>query len=96
MPLVVTALQSFLSSLIVCKIIVLTDHATLKYLFIKKYAKSRLIRMVLLLQEFDLEFKDKKCAENVVAYHLSCLNFDTITEPLSLNESFLDKQLVTC
>ena len=27
--------------------------------------------------------------------HLSCLNFDTITEPLLLNESFPDEQLMS-
>ena len=50
---------------------------------------------MLLLQEFDLEFKDKKGTENVVAGHLSCLHFETITEPLTLNESFPDEQLMS-
>ncbi|KAH9698191.1 hypothetical protein KPL71_023923 [Citrus sinensis] len=45
-------------------------------------------------EEFDLEFKDKKGTENVVADHLSRLHFDTITEPLILNESFPDEQLM--
>ena len=49
----------------------------------------------MLLQEFDLELKDKKDTENVVADHLSRLNFDTITEPLTLNESFPDEQLMS-
>ena len=60
-----------------------------------KDAKNRLIRWVLLLQEFDLEFKDKKGTKNIVADHLSCLNFDTITKPLTLNESFPDEQLMS-
>ncbi|KAH9670241.1 Ribonuclease H [Citrus sinensis] len=46
-------------------------------------------------EEFDLEFKDKKGTENVVADHLSRLHFDTITEPLPLNESFPDEQLMS-
>ncbi|KAH9696772.1 hypothetical protein KPL71_023323 [Citrus sinensis] len=46
-------------------------------------------------EEFDLEFKDKKGTENVVADHLSRLHFDTIAEPLILNESFPDEQLMS-
>ena len=50
---------------------------------------------MLLLQEFDLEFKDKKGIENVVADHLSRLHFDTISESLTLNESFSNEQLMS-
>ena len=46
-------------------------------------------------EEFDLEFKDKKGIENVVADHLSRLYFDTIMKSLPLNESFSDKQLIS-
>ena len=43
-----------------------TDHAAIKYLMAKKDAKPRLIRWVQLLQEFDLEIKDKKDSDNVI------------------------------
>ena len=57
---VVFAIDKFWSYLVGAKIIVYTDHAALKYLLTKKDAKPRLIRWVLLLQEFDLKIKDKK------------------------------------
>ncbi|CAN6685845.1 unnamed protein product [Malus baccata var. baccata] len=51
---VVFALDKFRSYLIGTKVIVFTDHAALKYLLTKKEAKPRLIRWILLLQEFDI------------------------------------------
>ncbi|RVW56550.1 hypothetical protein CK203_115022 [Vitis vinifera] len=46
-------------------IVVFTDHSALKYLLTKQDAKARLIRWILLLQEFNLQIRDKKGVENV-------------------------------
>ena len=92
---VVFALDKFRSYLIGTKVIVFSDHAALKYLLTKKDAKPRLIRWILLLQEFDLEIKDKKGSENVVADHLSRMlhGHDVEEETLPLREHFPDEQL---
>ena len=68
---VVFALDKFRSYLVGSKIIVYTDHAALRYLLSKQDAKPRLIRWILLLQEFDVEIRDKKGVENTMADHLS-------------------------
>ena len=60
---VVFACDKFRSYIVDPKVIVHTDHAAIKYLMEKKYAKPRLIRWVLLLQEFDLNIIDRKGAE---------------------------------
>ena len=60
MLVVVFTFDKFRSYLVLSKMIVYTDHSALKYLLNKSDAKPRLIRWVLLLQEFNLEIKDKK------------------------------------
>ena len=67
------ALDKFCAYLVGFDIVIFTDHSALKYLLTKKNSKARLIRWVLLLQEFNFQIKDKKGVENVVADHLSRL-----------------------
>ena len=73
----VFACEKFRPYILGSHVIIHTDHATIKYLMIKKEAKPRLIRWVLLLYEFDLEIKDRKGCDNVIANHLS--RFEKIT-----------------
>ena len=75
------------SYIIGSKLIVHTDHATIRYLMQNKDAKSRLIRWVFLLQEFDIEIQDKRDMENVVTDHLSRLERkNEIEEPKEIEK----------
>nr|GEW98173.1 DNA-directed DNA polymerase [Tanacetum cinerariifolium] len=87
---VVYAFEKFCSYLIINKSIVYTDHSALKYLFTKKDAKSRLLRWILLLQEFDFKVIDTKGAENYAADHLSRLEnpYENVFDPKEINETF--------
>nr|GEU57235.1 reverse transcriptase domain-containing protein [Tanacetum cinerariifolium] len=87
---VVYAFEKFRYYLILNKSIVYTDHSALKYLFSKKDSKARLLRWVLLLQEFTFKVVDTKGAENLAADHLSRLENpqQNVLDPKEINESF--------
>nr|GFA32531.1 reverse transcriptase domain-containing protein [Tanacetum cinerariifolium] len=87
---VVYAFEKFRSYLSMNKSIVYTDHSALKYLFTKKDAKARLLRWILLLQEFDFKVIDTRGAENYAADHLSRLKnpYENVFDPKEINEAF--------
>nr|GFA35324.1 reverse transcriptase domain-containing protein [Tanacetum cinerariifolium] len=72
------------------KSIVYTDHSVLKYLFAKKDAKARLLRWILLLQEFDFKVIDTRGAENYAADRLSRLEnpYENIFDSKEINKTF--------
>ena len=91
---IVYALDKFRAYLVGSIIIIFTDHSALKYLLAKQDAKVRIIKWVLLLQEFNLQIKDKKGVEDVVADHLSKLTIAHDSHNLPINDEFPDKSLL--
>nr|GEX81040.1 DNA-directed DNA polymerase [Tanacetum cinerariifolium] len=87
---IVYAFEKFRPYLVLSKSIVYTDHSALKYLLGKQDAKSRLLRWVLLLQEFDITIRNKKGSENLAADHLSRLEnpHKDVFENKDINENF--------
>jgi hypothetical protein len=88
---IVYALDKFRQYLLGAKVIIFTDHAAIKYLLSKKDSKPRLIRWMLLIQEFDIEIRDKSGKENLVADHLSRIILPEDSTPI--RENFPDESL---
>ncbi|RDY06454.1 Retrovirus-related Pol polyprotein, partial [Mucuna pruriens] len=85
---IIFALDMFNSYLLGSKIVIFSDHATLKYHLKKPDVKLRLIIWIC----FSKKIKDKKGAENVVADHLSRLEREA--EPIPTQDEFLDEQIL--
>nr|GEZ63009.1 retrovirus-related Pol polyprotein from transposon 17.6 [Tanacetum cinerariifolium] len=90
MLVVIYAFEKFWPYLVLSKSIVYTDHSALKYFLNKQDAKPRLLRWVLLLQEFDITILEKKGSENLTADHLSKLENprQDVLENKDINENF--------
>ena len=84
--------EKFRSYLIGSYVIVYIDYFALKHLLSKKDAKPRLVRQILLLQEFDFEIRDKKASKNLVVDHLSRISGSKELES-QISECFPDEQL---
>ena len=94
---VVFAFKKFCSYLLGTRVTVHTDQPALRYLMENKDAKLRLIRWVLLFQEFDFEVKDRKWIENQVADHLSRLKDEAMRElgeKTKIDDTFPDEHVL--
>lgn len=92
---IIFAFDELRSHVIISKVIVYTNYSALKYLLNKQDAKPRLIRWILLLQEFDIKIKNKKGTKNLAADHLPRLENNNVEKFFEedINDILLDEKL---
>ncbi|GKE29802.1 reverse transcriptase domain-containing protein [Tanacetum coccineum] len=66
----------------------------LRHLFKKQDAKPRLIRWIMLLQEFDIEIKDRKGTKNVAADHLPRIENEETSDDSEVDDNFPGETLM--
>ncbi|GJU75128.1 reverse transcriptase domain-containing protein [Tanacetum coccineum] len=91
---IIFAFDKFRPYLVLSKTIVYIDHSVLRHLFKKQDAKPRLICWILILQELDIEIKDKKGTKNVAADHLSRIENDETGDDDKINDNFHGETLM--
>ncbi|GJT52338.1 reverse transcriptase domain-containing protein [Tanacetum coccineum] len=87
---VVFAFDKFRQYLVLSKTIVFTDHSALRYLFTKQDAKPRLIRWILLLQEFDIEIVHLPVLKTLTRRYSRCLRKPRLRRKRARNISSRD------
>ncbi|KAA3484125.1 Transposon Ty3-I Gag-Pol polyprotein [Gossypium australe] len=93
---IVFAFDIFRSYPVGTKVTVFTDHLIIKYLIMKKDANKRLIRWVLLLEEFDVEIQERNGVESQVANHFSRLEHEVTRSIIPINDNCSDEHIFEC
>ena len=91
----VFALGKFKNYLLGTSIVIFIDHSALKYLLNKKDVKTRLIKWILLLQEFNIQIKDKQGVENVVVDHFFRVKVESHFEEAQINDALCAVEKLT-